>query len=217
MRLVGKWRRGRPLGFPDQPTPAQWTVANIGSANPAPNVSTADLTRGRIIFSTGGLSLETSHAFAYLPIAGQSIIAARLDGRVESVSGTTANAESGGICIRQTTASDSRYAALTLSGLGLIFQYRQANGGAVTYVFRDPPVITAPRYLRLVVQPGIVVPYFSTNGITWSTVGGSDVFPTLARMSLTGDVLYGVAAASGYNTGLTTTLTVDSVHRTVLA
>lgn len=215
-RLVGKWRRGVFRGFPDVPAPANWTMYNIGSANPAPNVSSADLSRGDLRFSTGGTGVGATDviAFASMPLSGTNILSAQLTAYVESVTATTGNAEIGGLMIRRGTGATDQFAALGFSAVNLKFQYRPANGSAVTTVTRAG--VAPPYYLRLIVNGGNVIPYISTNGILWNPFGGDEIFPTSAVMNITGNRFYGVYGASGYNTGATTTVTVATAARQIL-
>jgi regulation of enolase protein 1 (concanavalin A-like superfamily) len=103
-----------------------------------------------------------------------------------------------GLMIRNTTAANSIFAAITESpvgGDGLLFQWRSSAGGPVSYA--AVPVPLGPVWLQLVNSSGTVSAYYSTNGSAWTPIGSGQSL-SLGTTPQVGLTVYsgGISAAS---------------------
>ncbi len=179
------------------PYPLPWLTADVGTTGLS---GSAEYFGGAHTLKGAGTFGGTADGFRYVyqTLSADGSIVARV--RTLQDSGTNARV---GIMIRDTLASNSRMAALTVTGSGAWrWQRRSLTGGTVTTTNSSSG--TAPNlWVRLVRSGNTVTASRSTNGTTWTTI--SSVTVTMAS-----NCYVGLAVASGSTTTLNTS-TMDNL------
>jgi len=177
-------------------SPSQWTGRAIGSG-------TGSATEDGVVFNLSGRGADiwgTSDAFYYLhmPASGSFTLTAR----VRNITNTHAWAKAG-VMIRESLAANARHAfALITPGKGVSFQYRTQTGGQTFQV--TPGTGTAPAWLRLTRIGDRIDGSWSTNGTTWTHLGGVSI-------PMSDAVFIGLPVTS-HNTAATATAVFDDVR-----
>lgn len=129
---------------------------------------------GTYVFeSTGDDIWNTSDTFRFGHRSGSGNKEIRV--RIDQLENTNAWARAG-IMIRQSTAANSRYAAVFLTpGNGITFQARHASTGTNTIGSASNAITKAPVWLRLRYDDvnDVTRAYYSTNGSTWVQVSSN--------------------------------------------
>jgi regulation of enolase protein 1 (concanavalin A-like superfamily) len=177
----------------DPPTelPAGWLARDVGAVGQPGSASGSN---GSFTVSGAGADVwGTADAFhfAYTPMAGDVTVTAQ----VSSITGSQAWTKVG-VMIRSSTAANAAHAFMLVStSKGLAFQRRGQDGG--TSAHTSGGTGTAPRWVRLTRNGGLVTAYASTNGTSWTTVGS-------ATIALPATALVGIAVSSHDTTRLAT-------------
>jgi regulation of enolase protein 1 (concanavalin A-like superfamily) len=168
---------------------SSWVDEDIGAVGLAGNTR---ITGGTFSLQGAGADVfGTADAFhyTYQRMTGDGQITAR----VATIQNTNVWVKSG-VMIRNTLAANSAHAFMLVSpGKGTALQSRAVGGG--TSLSIAGPVLTAPRWVRLVRAGSVFTAYHSADGVTWSQVGsqtitmGSTVYVGLAFSSHSATVL----------------------------
>lgn len=181
--------------------PSPWASADIGAVAAAGFASHSSGTF--TVVGSGADIAGAADEFRYVYQAGSgdgSIVA-----RVASVQNTAPDAKAG-VMYRETTAANSRFAAVYVTpGVGVVFQRRTSAGGSTASTVVSG--VTAPRYVRLVRTGNGFAAYYSSNGSSWTQIGSSQ---TIAMASAT---QMGLCVTSHLD-GTLCTATFDSVTAT---
>jgi beta-glucanase (GH16 family) len=127
------------------------------------------------------------------PVSGDSMLFGRLTGLTNT--GPSAKA---GLMVRNSAAPDAAFADVVVApgGAGVRFQWRAADGGAVSSV--NVAGVSAPVWLRLVRTGNSFSGFYSTDDVTWTQVG------TTQTVALGATALDGLAVTSGNPSALAT-------------
>ena len=173
-----------------------WTGAAVGSG-------TGSASSDGVVFNVSGRGADiwgTSDAFYYVqaPASGNFSLTAR----VRNITNTHAWAKAG-VMIRESLAANAKHAfALVTPGKGVSFQYRAETGGQTFQV--TPGIGAAPAWLRLVRNGDRIDASWSTNGSTWTQLGG-------ISLPMADGVVIGLPVTS-HNTAATATAVFDDVR-----
>lgn len=175
------------------PYPLPWVSADIGTTGlqgGAEFYGTSHTLKGAGAF--GGTS--DGFRYVYQILTGDGSIIAR----VNTLQNTGTNARVG-VMIRDTLASNSRMAALTVNGSGgWRWDRRTTAGGSVTSTSSSTG--TAPNlWVRLVRSGNVFTAYRSTNGTSWTLI-------STATVTMASNCHVGLAIASGSTTTLNTSV-----------
>jgi hypothetical protein len=176
--------------------PSPWQCINIGTTGAT---GTATFSTGTFTVNGAGASTSTADAFeyAYQPVTGDCTVTARL------VSTTNSNANAwGGVMIRETLTAGSTYAASVLQpgGVSAFMRRLTTNGaGSVKHGTGNPPL-----WLRVQRSGNNFMAYTSSDGSTWSQLGGTET------ISMASSVYIGLNNSSAVN-GTLTSATLDNV------
>ncbi len=181
--------------------PSPWTTADIGAVGAAGSAGHSSGTF--TVVGSGADIAGTADEFRYVYQAGSgdgSIVA-----RVATVQNTATDAKAG-VMYRETTAANSRFAAVYVTpGVGVIFQRRTASGGSTASTVVSG--ITAPRWVRLVRTGNNFAAYYSSNGTSWTQIGSTTAITMATAVQL------GLCVTSHLD-GTLCTSTMDSVTAT---
>ena len=177
-----------PIGLP-----SPWVGADLG---------TTGLT-GSASFSGGAYTVQGAGSFGgssdgfryvYQPLSADGSIIARI-----STLQDTGSSARVGIMIRDTLATNSRMATLSVTGAGAFkWMRRTSTGGNVSNTNSSSG--TAPNlWIRLVRAGNTITASKSTNGTSWTTIGSSTV-------TMASSCYIGLAVASGSTTTLNTSV-----------
>jgi regulation of enolase protein 1 (concanavalin A-like superfamily) len=172
-----------PMRAQAQSLPAGWTLRTIGSG----------VLGGRAAYGSGTFTVEGAGAdiwgstdqfsFVYRQMSGDVTVVAR----VPSLENTNAWAK-GGLMIRESLSGGSKHAfALVSASRGLALQWRPSTGGASVHTGGGDG--RAPVWLRLERRSSSFTAYRSTDGATWTRIGG-------ATISMASTVYVGLAVTS---------------------
>lgn len=168
--------------------PDGWSDLDIG----APAVSGSATYSGTTWTLYGGGTqisgtLDKFNFASMLTSGSNPAIMARLTG----MQVTTGTAQAG-VMLRDSTAADSAYAALTVSSKGIVtLRWRAATGTTGTSVQMGTPIVL-PTWLKLVSVGGIYTGYYSADKTTWIQVGSGTA-------NFANTPLAGLAECSGSN------------------
>jgi len=187
--------------FTPGPLPSPWQHQDIGAvAAPGDAGYTANI--GTFTVTGSGVDIWNTadeFHFAWLNVSGDCEVVAR----VTSITDTFEWAKAG-VMIRETLATGSRNAYLALTpGNGVEYQWRDATGGASSYV--QGPVVSAPHWVRLTRTNDSFTAYESANGTNWAQVGNS------ITLTMSSNTVVGLAV-SAVNDGALNTSTFDFVR-----
>ena len=168
--------------------PWPWTSADVGAVNWD---GTANWTNAQFTVSGSGRGIPDplvanldSYQFVYLYVTNTS--SGSIQARVASVQNTSANAKAG-VMIRQNTDADSAFAMVDVQPTaGLEFATRTANGGSAT---ASTATGSAPRWVRLTRTNNTFRAYASTDGNSWSALGSTVTFSSMASGAYVGLVV----------------------------
>ena len=186
-------------GAPPSPTscPAGWSCADIGGATPA---GVQVLNAGTWTIQGGGGDIwGTSDQFHFVwePLVGDGTVSARV-----VTQGDTDPWAKAGVMLRQSTDPASAYYAIELTpGNGIVVQYRAAAGANAVWQASLPQ--SAPAYVRAGRSGSVFTAFTSTDGATWTALGGSTV-----TLGVSGSMLAGLAVTS-HNTSTASIVTFD--------
>jgi hypothetical protein len=162
--------------------PAPWVSRDIGATGIAGAAASAN---GVFTISGAGADIwSTADAFryAYVPLAGNGSIVARV-ADVQNVDAWT----KAGVMIRQSVEAKAVHASMFVTpGKGLSFQRRTAAGGLST---STTVAGMPPRWVRLTRAGGLFTASVSADGSAWTTVGQETI-------AMSGTVLAGLAVSS---------------------
>jgi hypothetical protein len=178
-------------------TPA-YAVATLGDASPASSAGINNATTGSVTMVAGGGGIggaADSGGFAYAQAPGETDF--QITARVASLTGGNPH---GGVAIRETLATGSVMAALTVAADGVALRRRLTENAAAT---GSSAAGTIPLWVRLTYQTGLVTAYTSANGSTWTNIGSQ-------AMTFNGRPFVGVVASSRAN-GTPTTAETTSI------
>ena len=180
-----------------QAPPAPWASADIGSPALAGGATLAD---GIFQIDAAGADIwgtSDQFHFVYQVVSGDVDIRARVDSLTAAHRATKA-----GVMIRSSLAANALHGSAFVSvAKGSSFQRRVTAGGLSTA--SPGPMVTAPRWLRVVRTGSLVTGYQSTDGTDWVEMGRDTV-------GLGATVYVGIAVSS-VNTGMRTTAGVSRV------
>jgi hypothetical protein len=181
--------------------PSPWATADIGAV--AASGSASQSSGAFTVVGSGADIAGTADEFRYVYQAGSgdgSVVA-----RVASVQNTAVDAKAG-VMIRETTAANSRFAAVYVTpGVGVVFQRRTSTGGGTASTVVSG--VTAPRWVRIVRTGSNFAAYYSANGSTWTQVGSTTAITMATAVQL------GLCVTSHLD-GTLCTSTFDSVTAT---
>jgi len=173
--------------------PSPWVTADIGTTGLA---GSAEFASHAYTVKGAGSFGGTTDGFRYLyqPLSADGSIIARV-----RTLGNTGSSARIGIMMRDTLASNSRMAALSVTGSGAYrWERRTATGGNVNN--NNSSSGTAPNiWIRLVRVGNTITASKSTNGTTWTTIGS-------ATVTMASNCYVGLAVASGSTTTLNTSV-----------
>lgn len=185
-----------------QSVPAPWTSTDVGA--PVLNGS-ATLSNGKFTVDAAGVDIwgtSDQFHFVYQAVSGDVDIRARVDSLTPVNRGTKA-----GLMIRSSLAANALHGSAFVSvEKGSSFQRRIVAGGYTTTT--PGPMVTAPRWLRLVRVGSVLTGYQSSDGTNWQVMG-SDTVPV-------GATAYVGIAVSSVTASIRTTAVVSSVTVTPL-
>ncbi len=186
---------------PPPPTgcPSGWTCADIGGYQPAGSQSFSGGIWG--VQAAGYDIWDIGDQFRYL---WQSLAA---DGTISAHILSQQNTEGwakAGVMLRQTTDPGSPYYGVFMTpSNGITVQYRAAQGNATVQLTLFAG--TSPAYFMVGRTGNTYSTYTSSDGITWTIVGGSTV-----TLNMNGPILAGLAVTS-HDVGILGTTTFDTV------
>lgn len=178
--------------------PYPWASRDIGSVGVG----------GSVFFNNGMFTLGGSGAdiwgtsdafrFAYLPVAGNCTIVARVVS-VQNADGWS----KAGVMIRANLNANSAHAFIAITpGNGAAFQYRSSTGGSS--VNNNTSGFNAPYWVRLVRSGNTFTGYRSPDGVNWTQQGS----PTTFSM---GSTVYVGLAVTAHNNSALCQATFDNV------
>jgi fibronectin type 3 domain-containing protein len=181
------------------PLPAGWSEADIGS--PALTGYTRCDGFTWMVAGSGSDIWNSSDQFHFASrsLSGNGSIVARVAG----VQNTNATAKAG-VMFRDSGAASAMYALVAVTPTaGIKFEYRNSTGGnaASAGTVTGP---TAPVWVRLTRTGNVFSGYFSTDGVTWTQIGGN------LTINMSSNALVGLAVTA-HNSNLLNTSTFDSV------
>jgi fibronectin type 3 domain-containing protein len=173
--------------------PNPWVTADIGTTGLA---GSAEFASNAYTINGAGTLGGTTDGFRYLyqPLSADGSIIAR----VSTLEDTGSSARVG-IMIRDTLATNSRMATLSVTGSGAYkWMRRTTTGGNVSNTNSSSG--TAPNlWVRLVRVGNTITASKSTNGTTWTTIGS-------ATVTMASSCYIGLAVSSGSTTTLNTSV-----------
>jgi rhamnogalacturonan endolyase len=182
------------------PLPSPWISQNIGSVT----------TPGYTVYSSGTFSVTGAVGgiqFVNQGLIGDCTIIAKLD----SLSTTSG---SGGIMIRNSLASNSRYVNLVAtsdSSDHIFFNYQTSDGGSSNYKY---DYCATPIWLQLTRVGSTFTGYWSTDGSTWNLLthnGNSQV--TVSMNTLTyGGMIASSGSSNSIDTAVFSSISVTSAN-----
>jgi hypothetical protein len=172
------------------PGASLWTSEDIGITGT--NATGADDVREDLVQNQGAGSTITSTSdsfrFAHAEMSGDGEISARFEG----MDGAFGSARLG-VMLRESTAANSRYAALVVLSSGVAnWLYRGTAGGNPTTVSSTLP--PGPRWLRVRRVGDVFTAEHSVDGVAWTQVGTSQT------LALASTLRAGIAVTSGFST-----------------
>jgi outer membrane protein assembly factor BamB len=187
---------------PAPPTgcPSGWTCEDIGGYHPAGSQSFSGNIWG--VKAAGYDIWDVGDQFRYLwqQLAADGTISARILSQQNTEGWAKA-----GVMLRQTTDPGSPYyGAFMTPSNGVTVQYRAAQGNATVQLTLF--AATAPLYFMVGRSGNTYSTYTSTDGVTWTIVGGSTV-----TLNMTGPLMAGLAVTS-HDVGIPGTTTFDTVR-----
>lgn len=167
-----------------------WAGQDIGITGT--NATGADDVRSDLVQNqaAGSSITSTSDSFRLTSteLSGDGEITARFEG----IDGAFSSARSG-LMIRESTAANARYAALTFSGTSsLNWNTRASAGGTPTAT--SSSVTPGPRWLRVTRSGNIFAGFHSTDGVNWTQVGSN------TTLTMAANVNAGIAMTSASST-----------------
>jgi hypothetical protein len=194
---------GQPPPPPPPPPacPASWTCADIGSPAPA-GTQSYDPGTGTWTISAAGADItgtSDQFRFAWQPLSGDGSFSAQ----VASQANTSSSAKAGVMLRASTDPGAANYAVVVTPGTGIKVQVRSTQGGTTTKIAN--PAGTVPAYLKVTRSGGTCTAYTSSDGVTWTLIGGS-----AATVSLGAAPLAGLAVTS-HHAGTLGTVTMTGV------
>jgi fibronectin type 3 domain-containing protein len=173
--------------------PSPWVTADIGTTGLA---GSAEFASDAYTVNGAGSLGGTTDGFRYLyqPLSADGSIIARI-----STLEDTGSSARIGIMIRDTLATNSRMAALSVTGSGAYkWMRRTTTGGNVSNTNSSSG--TAPNiWVRLVRVGNTITASKSTNGTSWTTIGSTTV-------TMASSCYIGLAVSSGSTTTLNTSV-----------
>lgn len=169
--------------------PDGWSNIDVG----APAMSGAAIYSGTTWTLTGGgtqiggVSDKFNFASALTSTSSPSIVA-----QVSSVQNTNSAAQAG-VMLRDSTDADAPFAALTVSPTGIITFRSRTSAGVAASSVQAGATVTAPIWLKLNTVSGTCTGYYSTNNISWTSVGS-------ATLTLVNTPLAGLVVCAGTDT-----------------
>jgi beta-glucanase (GH16 family) len=180
--------------------PSPWTSGDIGSPGAT---GTSTYASGTFTLKGSGTGLggtADSFQFADQPITGNCTITAR----VATTTNSNSNA-SAGVMIRETTNANSQFASAIILPGGVTEYLRRIGTGTAATVKHGTGSI--PLYVRVVRSGNSLSAYTSTDGTTFTQLGGTET------ISMASNVYIGMSQTSSVNATLTTS-TFDNVSVT---
>jgi len=182
--------------------PSPWVTADIGAVGAT---GSASYSGGTYTVTGSGADIwNTADEFRYVYQPSSSTC--EMNARVASVQNTDPWAKAG-VMIRESTAANSRFAAVFITpGNGVSFQWRSSTGGSCSYA--QVTGVTAPRYVRIQRASGNSFrAYYSSNGTSWTQIGSNQ------KISMSSSATMGLAVTS-HNDGTLCTSALDNVTAT---
>jgi PKD repeat protein len=163
--------------------PTGWRSDDIGDAA---WTGSATWSAGTFTLTGGGWGLQSTAdatygdgvRFAWQTVAGDTTITARVASVTAPVSGAFA-----GVMLRTSLDRAGPHAAVLVEGVATNWNHaknRTAQGGTTNFTWGTQ--LGAPAWLRLVRTGNNVTTSVSTNGSTWTTVGGTVTLPAAATV-----------------------------------
>jgi len=179
--------------------PAPWANADIGTTGAT---GTSTYSSGAFTVTGAGAGSSTADAFqyAYQPVTGDCTITARF----ASTTNSNANAY-GGVMIRETLTPGSTFAAAILQPGGVSAFLRRLTTGVASTIKHG--TASPPTWLRVQRSGSNFSAYTSSDGTTWSQLGGT------VTISMASSIYIGLGNTSGVN-GTLTSGTLDNVSVT---
>lgn len=176
--------------------PPPWLHQDIGSTG-IPGDATH--TNGTFTISGSGADIwnaADAFHFVHQPLTGNGTLIAR----VPALANTDPWAKAG-VMIRETLTAGSSHAFMAVTpGNGTAFQCRTTTGGASVHT--AGPLVTAPRWLRIVRTGNTFVGSQSADGITWSPAGTNVI-------AMSSNAFVGLALTAHNNAALNTAAFTD--------
>jgi hypothetical protein len=186
---------------------AAWTCQDIGGATPAGSQTPANSTgTGWTINGGGGDIWNPADSFRYVTKAlpGDGTLTAH----VASQTASDPWAKSGLMVRADNTNTSAYFGVFVTPANGIVVQYRATSGDTVnSTTVASVATTAAPVWLRItrVASTNTYTAWYSTDNVTWTQIGTSQV-----AASLTGTLLEGLAVCS-HNTGALSTAVFDTV------
>lgn len=166
---------------------SHWTSEDIGITGT--NATGADDVREDLVQNQGSGSSITgasdSFHFAHTAMSGDGVISARFEG----VDGAFGSARLG-VMLRETSAANSRYVALTFQSTSMVVWNYRSTAGA-TPGASNSSVPPGPRWLRVRRAGNEFTAEHSVDGVAWTQVGTSQT------IALASTLRAGIAVTSG--------------------
>jgi DDE superfamily endonuclease len=186
--------------------PTGWTCQDVGSPAPSPAGTQTALDNGAwATYGSGTDIAGTSDQFHFISqtLPGDGTLSTHVEYQVNTNSLAKA-----GVMMRASSAATAPYYDVVATPSGTVYvQYRTSAGvAAVTLTsFSD----ATPAFLQIQRVGTTFSAYTSTNGVSWTLVGGS----SLVMSNLSGSILMGLALTS-HSAGVTGSAIIDQISAT---
>jgi outer membrane protein assembly factor BamB len=184
---------------PATPCPSNWSCQDVG--NPA-LVGDQSLNGGTWTVNGSGVDIWNSSDqfhFAWQSLAANGRVSAHILSQTN-----TDNWAKAGVMLRQSTDPGSPYyAAFVTPGHGIVVQYRSINKLNTSQISGGTGSV--PTYLEVARSGSTYTTYTSSDGTTWTPVGGSSI-----TLNMNSPILAGLAVTS-HSAGNLSTVTFDTV------
>jgi beta-glucanase (GH16 family) len=160
--------------------PDEWLSSDINSPI-FPGSASYDSSSATWIVSAGGTNISgTADQFNFVreSLDGDGIVIAQVTSETAADPGSDA-----GIMMRTDTTSSSAFASVDLTPSdGVIFSWRSSAGAAANSVAVSS--IAAPEWLKLMRSGDGFAGFYSSDGVTWTQIGTTQIFATPTSMQV---------------------------------
>ncbi len=178
--------------------PAPWVGQDVGSIGVN---GSSSATSGTFTVSGSGAAIGgTADAFRYV-YAPALNTTANITARVATEGNTNASSQAGVMIRNSLDPADMSAAVVVTPGSGLSFVWRSTYGGTASHT--TVTGVTAPRWVRVARTGTTFTGSYSSDGVTWTTIGTPQTM-AMAASSLATSTTVGLVVSSNANTQLNT-------------